>query len=135
VDEEVADELLTISLKNFEDLRKLATEAGLKNDYVVYYQPDSIVVHGHWPALRSYYLEMCREPLHRLHLQPSFRLPGLNPELLDRAFDLFLHAYDIWIRRYSLEDQINPLVSQYFSDCERTLANSGKSPQAASDGS
>jgi hypothetical protein len=117
-DEEIADELVNVRLKNFEDLRKLATDAGMKDDYVLHYQPDSTIVHGQWPALRRYYLEMCCEPLHRLHLQPSFGLPPLNPRLLERAFWLFTDAYELWIKRYALQDNVTPLVDQYFEGCE-----------------
>jgi hypothetical protein len=115
-DEEISDELVNVRLKNFEDLRKVAIDAGMKDDYVLHYQPESTVVHGHWPALRRYYLEMCTEPLHRLHLQPTFRLPSLDPQLLDQAFRLFMAAYQLWIKRYGLEDRVSPLVDQYF-DC------------------
>jgi hypothetical protein len=121
-DEEIADELVNVRLKNFEDLRKVAAEAKMKDDYVLHYQPDSTVVHGHWPALRRYYLQMCGEPLHRLHLQPTFDLPPLNPGLLDRAFRLFMQAYGLWTKRYGLEDQLSPLVDQYFDGCNAVLA-------------
>jgi hypothetical protein len=117
-DEEIADELVKVRLKNFEDLRKIATDAGMKDDYVLHYQPESILVHGHWPALRGYYFESCRESLHREHLQPNFRLPALNPHLLDRAFELFLDAYKLWIMRYSLEDSISTLIEQYYECCD-----------------
>jgi len=46
-DEEITDELVSVRLKNVEDLRKLATDAGMKDEYVLYYQPDSTIVHGH----------------------------------------------------------------------------------------
>jgi Family of unknown function (DUF5677) len=121
-DEEIADELVKVSLKNFEDLRKLATDAGMKKEYVLHYQPDSIMVHGHWPSLRVYYLETCHEPLHRLHLQPTFGLPGLNPHLLNRAFRLFMDAYEMWIERYGLQDCLTPLVDQYFERCNAVTA-------------
>jgi hypothetical protein len=121
-DEEIADELVNVRLKNFEDLRKLATDANMKDHYVLHYQPDSTVVHGHWPALRRYYLQVCREPLHRSHLQPRFDLPGLNTELLARAFRLFMDAYALWIRKYGLEDQLSPLVDEYFVGCEAAMS-------------
>jgi hypothetical protein len=121
-DEEVADELVNVRLKNFEDLRKLATDADMKDEYVLHYQPDSTVVHGHWPALRRYYLQMCLEPLHRSHLQPSFDLPELNPGLLARAFHLFIDAYKLWVDRYGLEDKVSPLVDQYFAGCDAIIA-------------
>jgi len=121
-DEEIADELVNVRLKNFEDLRKVATDANMKDDYVLHYQPDSVIVHGHWPALRRYYLQMCQEPLHRLHLQPKFDLPPLNPGLLDRALFLFMDAYELWAKRYGLEDQISPLVDQYMAGCDAVIA-------------
>ena len=122
-DEEIADELVNVRLKNFEDLRKLATDAGMKDEYVLHYQPDSTIVHGHWPALRRYYLETCLEPLHRSHLQPTFSLPSLNPQLLDRAFRLFMAAYELWVKRYGLQDRITPLVDQYFENCNAVTSN------------
>jgi hypothetical protein len=122
-DEEIADELVSVRLKNFEDLRKLATDGGMKDEYVLHYQPDSTIVHGHWPTLRRYYLETCREPLHRLHLQPTFSLPPLNPELLGRAFRLFMAAYELWVKRYGLQDRVTPLVDQYFENCNAVTGN------------
>jgi hypothetical protein len=121
-DEEISDELVNVRLKNFEDLRKLATDANMKDDYVLHFQPDSMIVHGHWPVLRRYYLRMCSEPLHRLHLQPTFYLPGLNPGLLPRAVDLFMNAYELWRKRYGLEDKVTPLLDQYFDGFEAALA-------------
>jgi hypothetical protein len=121
-DEEITDELVNVRLKNFEDIRKLATDANMKDDYVLYYQPESTIVHGHWPALRQYYLQRCGEPLHRSHWQPSFLLPGLNPRLLERAFVLFMDAYAMWIKKYGLEDRLSPLVEQYFIEIEAAMA-------------
>lgn len=117
-DEEISDELLNVRLKNFEDMRKVATEAGMKDRYVLHYQPESMIVHGHWSALKKYYLLPCSEPLHRFHLQPSFHLPPLNPMLLDQAVELFMDAYELWRKRYGLEDRISPTVDRYFKCCE-----------------
>ena len=97
-------------------------QANMKDYYVLYYQPDSTVVHGHWPALRRYYLQMCREPLHRSHMQPTFDLPGLNPELLVRALRLFMEAYELWRKRYGLEDQLGPVVEQYINGCDAAMS-------------
>jgi hypothetical protein len=116
-DEEIADELLKISLKNFENLRTVATDADMKKDYVLYYQPYSTFIHGHWPSLRLFYLEQCQETLHRSHLQPSFSLPGLDPTQINHAFGMFQEAYAVWIERYKLEDVITPLIEKYFAAC------------------
>jgi hypothetical protein len=135
-DEEIPDELVNVRLKNFEDLRKLAMSADMKDDYALYYQPDSIIVHGHWPSLRNYYLQTCREPLHRFHLQPTFHLPALNPTLLDRAFRLFMDAYELWRKRYGFEDLLSPLVEQYSDGCEAVMAEQpeSKEERSATDG-
>jgi hypothetical protein len=117
-DEEISDEFVNVRLKNFEDLRKLSISAGMREAYVIHYQPESTVVHGHWPALRRYYLEACREPLHRLHLQPSLGLPPLNPRLILRAFTLFADSYQIWITHYKLPDLMSPLVDKYLERCD-----------------
>lgn len=117
-DEEIWDELVNVKLKNFEDVRKVASKAGLRTEYVLRYQPDSVVVHGHWPALRHYHLMLCTEPLHRSHLQPHFHLPPLQPELIQRALIIFGHAYLLWIGRYQLPDKIAPIVEQYLRCCE-----------------
>jgi hypothetical protein len=122
-DEEIADELVNVRLKNFEDLRKLATDAGMKDEYVLHYQPYSTIIHGHWPALKTYYLETCREPLHRLHLQPTFELPALNLYLLQQAFRLFGFAYELWRKKYGLADGVAPFVDQYFRCCDAVKAS------------
>lgn len=121
-DEKISDELVNVRLKNFEDLRKLATDANMRNDYVLHYQPDSTVVHGHWPTLGRYHLQSCEEPLHRLHLQPRFELPALNPGLIDRALQLAMDAYGLWIKRYGVEDQLSPLINKYMTDCDAVIA-------------
>jgi hypothetical protein len=126
-DEEVSDLLLEVRLKNFEDLRKLSEAAGSKEEYVLHYQPESIIVHGHWPALREFYLEACQEPLHRWHLQPRFRLPNLDPSLLGQAVDLFATAYGIWIKKNSVPDIMEPLIDRYLEEIE-ALANAEPVP-------
>jgi hypothetical protein len=120
-DEEISDELVSVQLKNFMDIRKLANEAGMADEYVLHYQPNSVHIHGHWPVLRQFYLETCREPLHRFHLQPSFCLPALDPSMVARAALLMGDAYDIWRDRYGLNDVLEPLIGAYAAEVmERT---------------
>jgi Family of unknown function (DUF5677) len=125
-DEEISDELLSIKLKNFMDVRQVAIDAGMADEYVLHYQPDSVHVHGHWPALRKFYLEMCQEPLHRLHLQPSFSLPDLDVSIVGRAVMLMGDAYDLWRARYGLEDVLQPLVDAYFGELKAAFSESGQ---------
>jgi len=127
-DEEVSDLLLEVRLKNFEDLRKLSEAVEAKEEYVRCYQPESIIVHGHWPALKDFYLQECTQPLHRWHLQPTFRLPGLDRALVFQAVDLCATAYTIWREKVGLTDAIAALLNQYREDMESLEKPAG--PQA-----
>jgi hypothetical protein len=113
LDEEIFDELVNIRLGSFENLRELAEKADLKDEYVLYYQPYSVVLHGHWPALKRYHLQRCEEPLHRLHLQPTFELPGLNFSTIPMALRFFADAYDIWTAKYGLDDELTSILDRY----------------------
>ena len=117
-DEEVSDLLLEVRLKNFEDLRKLSEAVEAKEEYVLRYQPESMIVHGHWPTLKDFYLQECKEPLHRWHLQPRFRLPGLERVLVFQALDLCATAYAIWREKVGLTDAITPFMNRYRQDLE-----------------
>lgn len=117
-DEEIPDELVNVLLKNFADVRKVADDAGMKQEYVLEYQPESIVVHGHWPALRRYHLAQCHEPSHRHHYQPFFGLPPLEESLRIRALILLEKAYELWRSRYGLEDVLAPLIGEYLVSCD-----------------
>lgn len=57
------------------DLRRMATDAGVKDLYDAYYDWTSGFIHGHWGAVRDSSFTTCMNPLHRLHRVPS---PG-NP--------------------------------------------------------
>jgi hypothetical protein len=57
------------------DLRKMATDAGVKDLYDNYYDWTSGFVHGNWGAVRDSSFTICMNPLHRLHRIPA---PG-NP--------------------------------------------------------
>jgi hypothetical protein len=121
-DEEIEDELVNVQLKNFMDIRKVAGDASMATDYVMHYQPDSVYVHDHWPVLRNLYLETCREPLHRMHLQPYFGLPPLDSTLVARAMLLMGDAYDIWRERYGLEDALEPVVTSYGLEIQQAIS-------------
>jgi hypothetical protein len=112
-DEEISDEVTKIRIDNFENLRELAERTGLKDEYLLYYQPFSVIVHGHWPALTRYYLQRCTEPLHRLHFIPNFEVPRFSLGLLPRALLFFSDTYDVWTSRYGLEDKITSVLDSY----------------------
>ena len=128
-DEEIPDELINVTLKNFMDLRKVAEDAGMKQEYVLQYQPESVITHGHWPALRRFHLERCNEPLHRMHYQPYFGIPALDESLRLRALLQLEQAYEIWRSRYGLEDGLGALVEEYLNCCD-----AGTPSETSSDG-
>ena len=73
--EDTWDEFLNINLGNWNssDLRKMSTEAGIKDIYDKYYSWSSGYVHGSWGAIREACFETCGNPLHRLHRYPRYR--------------------------------------------------------------
>lgn len=54
------------------NIREMAIEAGLKDLYVLNFQPYSTEVHGEWGSLMAFDLEPCGNPLHRHHRRPAF---------------------------------------------------------------
>ena len=36
-------------------------------------------------------------------------------------------AYDLWLKRYGLQDRVTPLVDQYFEGCNGVIANDATS--------
>lgn len=118
-DDEVWDELVSIKLSNFENLNKLADQAGSKYEYTVRYQPYSITEHGHWPALKRYYLKRCNNPLHRFHFIGSARLPNIDLSFLFSITSLFYESYSIWRNVYKLDDEVKPILDMYISSVKK----------------
>jgi hypothetical protein len=85
--EDVWQELQTINVGHWEakDLRKMAEEASLKNDYDRFYGWPSVFVHGHWSAQRDSVFMTCRNPLHRLHRIPRREVRQLEDVVADAA--------------------------------------------------
>lgn len=129
VDNELSELSIKVKLKNFDDVRKLAEECGLKDLYVLYYQPFSVTVHGHWPELRRSYLLDCQEPLHKFHLQPNFALPDLDFNLVSVALDFFLQSYNLWTKRYGLTDELTDCVTQYKGCTSSNFQKSTPNPE------
>ncbi|MEZ5246306.1 MAG: DUF5677 domain-containing protein [Acidimicrobiales bacterium] len=59
----------TFSGKN---LRAMAAEVGLADEYRAVYQRESGVTHAEWWALEDYAMQRCLNPLHRFHWLPTF---------------------------------------------------------------
>jgi len=54
------------------NLRMMADEADMADDYRLHFQVESGVTHGEWWAIEEYAMQRCMNPLHRFHLLPTF---------------------------------------------------------------
>jgi hypothetical protein len=54
------------------NLRVMAEEVGMADEYRLHFQVESGVTHGEWWAIEEYAMQRCMNPLHRFHLLPSF---------------------------------------------------------------
>jgi hypothetical protein len=68
------------------NLRDIATEAGVKDEYDRFYSWTSAHGHGHWGAVRDTVFDNCGNALHRLHRIPredARRLPDTLADAVD----------------------------------------------------
>jgi hypothetical protein len=68
------------------NLRKLATDSGVKDIYDKYYDWSSSFIHGNWAAVRDTNFVTCHNPLHRLHRIPRVAHRSLNSVEPDAIF-------------------------------------------------
>ena len=99
--EDIWEEFVDIDLGHWArvNLRQLAIDSGVKDDYDRYYSWTSTYAHGHWSAVRSVVFDTCGNPLHRLHRIPR-KEPQAQPdsiadavELVDKTLALVDRAY------------------------------------------
>jgi hypothetical protein len=83
VNREVGEEWQDISLEatfTGSDLRKMAIAADMEWVYKLELGPMSSIVHSEWPTLTRYDMELCVNPVHRLHWLPRQDLtPSVRP--------------------------------------------------------
>ncbi|MGA4670400.1 DUF5677 domain-containing protein [Propionibacteriaceae bacterium Y1923] len=86
------EEFQDISIEgNFvkKNVRDMARETGLENEYRLLYAPMSADVHGEWAPLDRYVLSPCQNPLHRGHRIPNTDTTVmLGPDLVHTAVAL-----------------------------------------------
>jgi hypothetical protein len=70
--EDFYQEFVSIDLGSWSgtDLRKMAEQSGVKDDYDRFYGWTSAFVHGQWAAARDTVMATCGNPLHRAHRVP-----------------------------------------------------------------
>ena len=109
--EDMWQEFLNIDLGHWDntDLRKMSTEAGVKDVYDRFYGWTSTYAHGHWGAIRDTVFDTCGNPLHRFHripLQSVRPLPDVIPdacELIDKILELVSQPYPDFPHRVTLK--------------------------------
>ena len=109
--EDMWQEFLNIDLGHWDntDLRKMSTEADLKDVYDRFYGWTSTFAHGHWGAIRNAVFDICGNPLHRFHRIPrqsSRALPDVVPdacELIDNILELVSQLYPDFPYRVTLK--------------------------------
>jgi hypothetical protein len=99
--EDMWSEFVPINLGDWDmsNLRKRSEEIGDKEIYNKFYPYTSGFVHANWNAVREASMQMCVNPLHRLHRIPSFGLgilPNVNEDcrtVLNKMLALLDEAY------------------------------------------
>lgn len=98
---EVGEEWQDISLEttfNGKDLRKMALASDTEWLYKMVIAPMSAVLHSEWPMLTRYAMQLCVNPVHRLHWLPRTELtPAVRPVGGEAAVALSRHALDAYI--------------------------------------
>ncbi len=97
------------------DLRKLATECGVKETYDKYYDWASGYAHAQWVCIRDTAFSVCSNPLHRFHKIPvpvKTTMPSVLPDscklinmMLDDLNSLY-PSFKVRLRSYKLEDVV-----------------------------
>jgi hypothetical protein len=102
VNQEVGEEFQDISLEatfTGRDLRKMAIASGTDSLYKLQLAPMSSVVHSEWPTLTRYAMELCVNPVHRLHWLPRTSLtPALRPTAGQTAVVLAQMVFEAYVR-------------------------------------
>src|SRR5690606_17416697 len=85
--EDLWQEYSDIGIKPWSEknLRKMATEAGIKDFYDKHYDWSSSYVHGNWGAVRDTVFTVCLNPLHRFHRIPFIPKLDMPSVLTDTA--------------------------------------------------
>jgi hypothetical protein len=102
VNREIVEEFQDISLEatfTGRDLRKMAMASDAEWPYKLQLAPMSAVVHSEWPMLTRYAMELCVNPVHRLHWLPRRNLePAVRPVAGRTAVVMAREVFDAYRR-------------------------------------
>jgi hypothetical protein len=108
--EDFWEEFVSIELGNWgkRNLRDISIDAGVKDEYDMFYPWTSTFAHSQWCAVRDAVFDTCMNPLHRLHRIPrplARRLGGVVPDaslVADRLLDLLSNRYPNFRHRVTI---------------------------------
>lgn len=82
------EEFVDIELGNWDksNLREMSIESNCKDIYDMYYSWTSTYTHGSWGAVRESTMDLCGNPLHRMHRIPCITIHPLPDTLNDSVF-------------------------------------------------
>jgi len=103
--------------------RSMAQEAGCMDLYRFAYMPFSSAAHSMWNHVAKYNLEICENPLHRLHRVPVDSIFPIDPDYLYRAakylektFKAFDEKFEITIDSNSSFDLLLDMLNLLQTD-------------------
>lgn len=101
VNEELSEEFQDIDIGGSfagVDMRKMAYEVGLEQDYRLVLAPASADFHGEWGHLARYALTWCRNAAHRFHrIARQDVEPDLSPSTIQVALDFAERVVDTYV--------------------------------------
>lgn len=100
VNEDVGEEFQRINVGNAfgKDLRRMAQDVGMEQEYRLLYQPHSDISHGEWTSLDAFALTRCLNPAHRWHRLPR---PTLHAWIGAQALKPIASLLDDIIKTYA----------------------------------
>jgi hypothetical protein len=116
------------------DLRKLATEAGCKDEHSLRFQWLSGFVHGHWHALNRDNLTHCVNPLHGLHRLPYAKERYFSFGVTLDLLELYVSCYLEVCKLAGVEVEASDAAQAWITEAqERNFWDLVVPPEAADD--
>lgn len=100
--------LLPVNLASWttKTIRQMAEETNRMDIYNLSYSPLSAVLHGSWNAIAKINLQLCYNPLHKLHRIPQFEDPPLYLETMLQANKIMEKSFTEWKTAVCIDDSI-----------------------------
>lgn len=111
-------ESIDIELGSFleKDTRRIAKDIGWEDLYSLVFDPASSDIHGNWTSIRKNNLEFCGNPLHKLHMLPSYKEPAFYVETLLYGIEIYKRVQNACQQKSNfpiLDSDLNELRTFY----------------------